>query len=90
MTLKLIQEVDTNGPALELSRINNLIFAYDGDRNMLEIDIKHQLLIRTILKYPPISVKCCLWEGAMQYFVTMLNKIENLKGGIISESNSKS
>lgn len=90
MTLKLIQEVDTNGPAMELSRFNNLIFAYDGDRSMIEIDTKHQLLIRTILKYPPISVRSCLWDCSMQYFVTTLNKVETLNGGLISESNSKS
>lgn len=74
-TLKLIHEVDTSGPAFELNRYNNLILAFDGDRSMLEIDIKHQLLIRNSLKYPPKSVRCCSWEGSNQYFITNLNKI---------------
>lgn len=88
-TIKLVHEVDTNGPVFELTRKNNLIYAFDGERSILEIDIKHQLLVRDAMKYPPISVKSLLWDGSMQYFITELNKIEILGGGMVSESNSK-
>lgn len=74
-TLKLIHEVDSSTPILEITRKNNLIFAFDGDRSILEIDIKHQLLVRDCLKYPPVSVKSLLWDGSMRYFVTELNNI---------------
>jgi hypothetical protein len=88
-SLKLIHEVDTHTPIYELSRFNNLIFGYNGEQDILEIDIKHHLLVRNKLKYPPIGVKCCLWEGKMQYFVTMLDRVELYQGSKISETNSK-
>lgn len=43
---KLIQDIDTQGPALELSRCNNIIRAYDGDQSLIEIDLKHELLVK--------------------------------------------
>ena len=46
-SLKLIHEVDTAGPISELSKDNNLVFGYDGNQNILEIDIKHHMLIRS-------------------------------------------
>ena len=74
-SLKLIHEVDTNGPITQLSRFNNIVFGYDCTQSILEIDIKHQLLIKNRIDYPPISINCLRWEGKMQYFVTLLNQI---------------
>lgn len=34
-SLKLIHEVDTAGPISELSRMNHLIFGYNGDQDIL-------------------------------------------------------
>lgn len=87
--LKILQEIETNGPATQLYRYNNLLFAFDGHQDLIEIDLKHQLLIRNKLKYPPLSVKCFNWEGANTYFIILLDKIEREGGIVVNQSNSK-
>lgn len=56
---------------------------------MVEVDVKHRIILKTKLKFPPLSVKCFNWEGSNNYFVTTIDKIENQKTGMISQSNSK-
>lgn len=87
--LKLTQEIDTTGAAIELSRVNNIIYAYDGKQDLVEVDMKHQLIMRNKLPHPPRNVRCFNWEGALQYFVVTLNKVERAGHGVVSESNSK-
>ena len=74
-SLKLIHEVDTAGPISELSRMNNIVLGFDNNQSILEVDIKHQLLIRNKIDFPPTSIRCLRWEGKMQYFVTLLDRI---------------
>jgi len=59
--LKLTQEIDTPGPATELSRIYNTIYTYDDKQELTEIDLKHQLITRNKLTYPPRNVRCFNW-----------------------------
>jgi len=82
--LKMVHEVDTAGPISELCRANHIIFGFDGTQDILEIDIKHHLLVRNTVKFPPISVRCLHWEGRQQYFVTFLNKVDLFEGGTLS------
>jgi hypothetical protein len=57
----------------ELNRYNNILAAYDCGQDMLEIDLKHDLIIRNKLQYPPTNVKCFNWEGKWEYFIVTLN-----------------
>lgn len=54
------------------------------------MDVKHELIVRRRLQYPPTNVRCFNWEGKWEYFIITLNKIERSDGGIMSASNSKS
>lgn len=38
---KISQELDTNGPVIEINKYNHLLTAYDAGQDLLEIDIKH-------------------------------------------------
>lgn len=58
---KLAQEIETSGGVTEINRYNNILTAYDGVQDLIEIDMKHELIIRNKLQYPPINVKCFNW-----------------------------
>lgn len=59
--LKLTNELDTSGSITELFRFNNIITGYDGVQDLLEVDAKHELIVRKKLQYPPTNVRCFNW-----------------------------
>jgi hypothetical protein len=73
--LELLHEIDTMGEVTELNRYHQILTAYDGAQDLLEIDLQHELIVRKKLQYPPISVKCFNWEGKSEYFIVTLNQI---------------
>lgn len=40
-----------------------MIYGYNGAQELLEVDVKHQLVMRKKLKYPPLNVKVLNWDG---------------------------
>ena len=59
--LKMVQEINTHGSISDLKRYNHTIYGHNSSQDLLEIDLKHKLVVRKRIKYPPVNVKLLNW-----------------------------
>ena len=57
----MVQEINTHGSISELKRYNHTIYGHNSSQDLLEIDLKHKLVVRKRIKYPPVNVKLLNW-----------------------------